>query len=202
MKIYSCQLAGQLLLDENLAPDEGTMDRLISNVQDFDRWKADRGLRGKIRLVSDVDDLSALDADEHFDYCTPTPVLRRFFEITPDSIVRSPWCDLRLNAFLDRLTSSAVLFPLPWLLAHYKVTFQAGAATDEDRELARRFKMQPTQIAACRQNVESSVVQFLGWDEEKHREFRRFTATEINRAHGVGLGDALWSRACERFKCQ
>ncbi len=78
---------------------------------------------------------------------------------------------------------------------------------DLDKDLSTLFKqfniagkLAPEQIAYCGNNVESPVIQYYGWDSAALEKVKKHKVKEIDDAHGKGLGDFLWTRACEKFE--
>jgi hypothetical protein len=122
----------KLLLNENINPDEGRLERLIEHPHDFDKWKNDEDLRGKVTLATN-ENSRKLDADEFFDYAMPTIVLRKFMDLTPVEITSHKFCDLRFLAVVDKLSTGTIQMgqndATPWLLAHYKITMHSKHRT-------------------------------------------------------------------------
>lgn len=212
----------KLLLDDTVGVDEGTMDKLISSGQDFDKWRSDEALSRKL-TVAGAENVEALDAEEYFDFCVPASVLRNFMELTPVEITSSPWCDLRFAAALEHFCALEPIDVegLPWLLAHHKTrmcakkiafdnaeglhTFDQASMmapqTTHDAELAAKYRcLQPGQVAMCRGRIESTVIQYCTWCPEGAAKLRRRAVGELDSAYGKGLGDELWECATATFE--
>eukprot|EP00961_Rhodomonas_salina_P131672 1772128-Rhodomonas_salina.1 len=68
----------KLLLDDSVTSKEGELEQLFEHGRDFDKWKSNPGLRGKVRVAT-ADSAHELDADEFFDFCVPSATLRVAF---------------------------------------------------------------------------------------------------------------------------
>ena len=44
----------------------------------------------------------------------------------------------------------------------------------------------------CRAHIESIIISFVGWNEDKLERARTEKIFELNRSHGPGFGEALW----------
>jgi hypothetical protein len=123
-------LGCKLLLNEDIAPDEGTLERLVAHSQDFDKWSRDAALRGKVQLAV-TSQCDELDATEYFDYMVPTAVMEQFFRLNPPAMTSHKYCDLRLLRIFETLSPIEVQdHPVcSWLIAHYKTTMDSKLRT-------------------------------------------------------------------------
>jgi hypothetical protein len=126
-------LSCKLLLNEDITIDEGKLDRLISNPQDFDKWSQDAALLGKVELAV-TSECDELDATEYFDYMVPTAVMEKFFLLNPPAMTSHKYCDLRLLSIFETLSPiEASDHPVyTWLLAHYKTTMDSKCRTFDE----------------------------------------------------------------------
>jgi hypothetical protein len=222
-------LSCKLLLNENINPDEGRLECLIEHAYDFDKWKNDKDLRGKVTLATN-ENSHKLDADEFFDYAVPTIILRKFMDLTPVEITSHKFCDMRFHAVIDKLSTVVPMQndAIPWLLAHYKITMgskyrtfdndgwvddgvghiadQSSLGTsdftpcDSDVELASRYRnISPRKVAMCRRHVESAVIQYYGWNKAELKKYERVKVDELNKLYGAGFGEKLWSQCCDKL---
>ena len=212
-------LKGKLLLRENISATEGQMGRLIAATQDFDFWKIDPDLKGKVEWASNSR-CEEMDAEEYFDFMVPTAVMQKFFRLNPPNATSSKYCDLRLLAILDKLAPIEVadMPQYPWLLAHYKASddnkrkmfdshgklsgkhaadqasMNIYKPSDKDKKLAQRFPLSKNQVAICRSHLESIIIQYIGWDSKACARARKDKIKELNSLYGAKFGDELWSQ--------
>lgn len=193
----------------------------MRNPNDFFTWRRKRNFGRKVTLATS-DTAGDLDCKEYFDYIVPTAVLEKFMKLTPEAVASHRFCDLRLYQVFSYLEPFEMSDPHPgmWLLAHYKVsmddklrTFDNHGRRDTDRlvhavdessfkeeettpadiALSERFpKLSPGQVAMCRGRLESIILSYIGWNEEKLEEARKEEIMELNRSHGIGFGEELW----------
>jgi hypothetical protein len=212
-------LGGKLLLNEHVSPEEGQLGRLIVNTQDFDFWKMDPSLKGKVQWAPGSK-CGEMDAEEYFDWMVPTALMQKFFSLNPVHATSSKYCDLRLLAILNKLSPIEVVdVPhYPWLMVHYKASEECkrdmfdnhGVAhgnhasdqvsmtivkpSEKDKKLAQKYPLSKVQVAICRDHFESIIIQYYGWDEEKLALARRDKIKEVNTIHGSGFGEELWAQ--------
>mmetsp|Transcript_12727 Transcript_12727/g.23862 ORF Transcript_12727/g.23862 Transcript_12727/m.23862 type:complete len:476 (+) Transcript_12727:79-1506(+) len=212
-------LGGKLLLNEHVSADEGQLGRLIVNTQDFDFWKVDPSLKGKVQCVPGSK-CGEMDAEEYFDWMVPTALMQKFFRLNPIHATSSKYCDLRLLAILNKVCPMEVVdVPnYPWLMVHYKASEDCkrdmfdnhGEAygnhasdqasmkivkpSEKDKKLAQRYPLSKAQVAICRDHFESIIIQYYGWDEKNLGLARREKIREVNQSHGAGFGEELWAQ--------
>jgi hypothetical protein len=118
------------------------------------------------------------------------------------------------------LSVGDAMMPGMWLLAHYKIpmdekraafdrhgerdvenlvhsvdqaSFQEEVQAPADLGLAKQFpKLSPGQIAMCRGHLESIILSFVGWNEDKLEQARAEKISEVTMSHGRGFAEALW----------
>lgn len=190
-------------------------------VQDFTYWRRNSFAPEKVQLANSYT-AGDLDGEEYFDFLVPSEILEKFFALNPTKVTSNKFSDLRLLAVFDHLCPYSVgeVIKGMWLLAHYKIpmddkraafdrhgerdtdhlvqsvdqaSFQKEQETSADLALANRFpRLSPGQVAMCRGSIESHIIQFVGWNEEKLESARSQKTMELNMYHGFGFGEALW----------
>jgi len=113
----------KLILDADMSPSEGQFENFVNirDPEDYNHWKKAHGKSKKVTLATNSRAFN-LDAAEYFNFIVPSPVLEKFFDLTPVAVASHRFCDLRLCQILDLLSPvEAPEVPDMWLLAHYKV---------------------------------------------------------------------------------
>lgn len=115
----------KLLLSDKVSSKEGQYENIVDveDPNDFGHWKRNRKLRRNVTIATNSW-VNELDAEEYFDFIVPSMVLQKFFALTPEPVREHRFCDLRLYAYLDKLSPVELDDnpAVPWLLAHYKIS--------------------------------------------------------------------------------
>jgi len=72
---------------------------------------------------------------------------------------------------------------------------------DRDVELASKYRcLKPGQVAMCRGNIVSTVIQYCVWCPEEAAAMQRRAVGQLDQLYGQGLGGELWEEATALFE--
>lgn len=165
-----------------------------------------------LRVAATMEDNSVLDTGEYFDFCCRTPILTKFFDLTPEVVLKNPFCDVRLMFTFSRICDGARRHrDHEWLMMHYRVRLSdrhqafvdrdtdrhsnamaAVDVSDADRELADETGIEALVVATCRKDVEEQVIPWIARDEPNLMEWKKRLTTRMDRDFGHDLGTRLW----------